>query len=295
MQITSNTVSAVIDFYRRELSFIYSESELQHITRWVLQKQLGITATDISSNPGMRINESDMVPLEKMCHELKANRPIQYVLGEAEFYGLRFKVNESVLIPRPETEELIEKVMATIQPFSHATFLDIGTGSGCIPVAIKKNMPAATVFALDVSERALELARHNASINDVSVVFFQADILKDDAEVILLSEMENKRPGIIISNPPYVLNAEKESLHARVRDFEPHLALFVSDNDPLLFYRKIASIAKKILQPGGSLWFECHAHHAFGVSEMLQKEGFFNVKTHPDLSGSPRFSEAKWG
>jgi len=294
MQIVSNTISAVISFYKKELSSVYTESELQNIISWVLQKQLGITATDIASNPDRRINESDMIPLERMCFELKANKPIQYVLGEAEFYGLKFKVNESVLIPRPETEELVEKVIARIQPASHPIILDIGTGSGCIPIALKKNIPAAELFAVDVSEDALEIARYNAAVNNVKVHFLKADILKEDAAEAILPDLQNKLPDTIISNPPYVLNSEKETLHARVRDFEPHLALFVDDKDSILFYRRIAAMAKKILRQDGHLWFECHSAHTPHVQKMLLEMGYQNVKIHNDLSGLPRFCEAHW-
>lgn len=300
MKIPSNTVSAVISFYKKELSSVYTESELNNITRWALEKQLGSRDID----PAARINESDMTPLERMCNELKANRPIQYVLGEAEFYGLKFKVDERVLIPRPETEELVEKIISSVTSLSSVLvprpsslapcILDIGTGSGCIPVALKKNIRAARVHALDKSESALELARENAAAHQVKVNFFQADILAENAADIILKQTANRKLDLLVSNPPYVLTTEMDSLHSRVRDFEPHLALFVDHRDPLLFYHKIAHLAPKIVSPGGRLWFECHAQHAAQVREMLIEKGFREVCLYPDLAGLARFIEALW-
>ncbi len=288
MQIANNTISAVQDFYRKELAHIYTESELQNVIRWVLQKQLTLTSID----PGMRINESDMVPLSKMCKELRSGRPIQYVLSGAEFFGLAFKVDESVLIPRPETEELVEMVIKDMKATGLSSVLDIGTGSGCIPVSIKKNIPPASVYALDISEEALETAKANATNNDVSVNFFKTDILQETAVTYIRKQCGDQLLDVIVSNPPYVPESEKESLHTRVRDFEPHTALFVADKDPILFYRKIAEAAQKLLKSGGKLWFECHADHASKVQQMLHNAGFESVKLHVDLSGSPRFTEA---
>jgi len=300
MQIASNTVSTVINFYKRELASVYTESELNNITRWALEKQLGSRDFD----PTARINESVMIPLERMCNELKANRPIQYVLGEAEFYGLKFKVDERVLIPRPETEELVEKIISSVsspssilvsRPSSFTPcILDIGTGSGCIPVALKKNIPAAQVHALDKSEAALELAHENAAIHHVNVNFFQADILAENAPDIILKQTANRKIDLLVSNPPYVLTTEKDTLHRRVRDFEPHLALFVEHHDPLLFYRKIALLAQKIVIPGGRLWFECHAQYAVQVQKLLMEKGFQEVCLYPDLAGLTRFTAALW-
>lgn len=310
MKIASNSLSSVINFYKAELASVYSASELQNILRWILEKQLGLTLSDITSHPNLRINESDMTPLEKMCYELKANKPIQYVLGEAEFYEMKFKVNESVLIPRPETEELVEMVIKDISSLqsrtsylvpltssSHNTrlsplVLDIGTGSGCIPISIKKNIPQAQVFALDISESALEIARHNATVNHVSVGFFRADILLDTVAEQILEATGGQKLDVIISNPPYILQSESASLHERVRAYEPHTALFVPDSDPLLFYRKIAHVATKTLKTEGKLWFECHSNHAAQVRDMLVEMHFANVVLHNDLSGLPRFAAA---
>jgi len=296
MQITSNNIQSVISFYKKELADIYTESELQNITRWIIEKQLNISPDEIISKPETRINESDLVKLEQMCFDLKKHTPIQYVLGESEFYGLKFKVNKNVLIPRPETEELVERIISQQPKLPIAPrLLDIGTGSGCIPISLKKNISAANVYALDISEAALEVAKYNAKQNAVEVNFFVADILQKDAAEIILSHTGGEKLDCIISNPPYVLNSEKKSLHKRVSEFEPHLALFVEDKDPILFYRKITALSQKILKKSGKIYFECHTDYAQSVQEMLVAAGFQNVCIYADMSGLARFTEASAG
>ena len=301
MQIISNTIQSVISFYKKELAAIYTESELQNITHWVLEKQLKINSTEIISKPGLRINESDLVKLEQMCFDLKKNKPIQYVLGEAEFYKLKFKVDESVLIPRPETEELVERIISNLKSQTSLlssplvpSILDIGTGSGCIPVSIKKNIPGADVFALDISDAALETAKYNALHNNVEVNFFKADVLQENISEMILAKTFGNKLDCIVSNPPYVLNSEKETLHSRVRNYEPALALFVHDKDPILFYRKIAALAQKVLKKRGKIYFECHANHALSVKQMLESGHFKNVCIHADMAGLARIAEAQW-
>ncbi|MGZ3905072.1 MAG: peptide chain release factor N(5)-glutamine methyltransferase, partial [Bacteroidia bacterium] len=290
--ISSNTLSAVINFYKAQLIHIYNPDELAVILRWIFEHQLNKTI-DINAYNDERINESDMTPLERMCMELKVNRPIQYVLGEAEFFRMKFKVSESVLIPRPETEEMVERIINTIESKykSPVTILDVGTGSGCIPIAIKKNIPSAKGYGLDVSDEALETAKFNAKFNGTEVNFFKTDILNTTPER-LLAQLNGEKVDILISNPPYVLNSEKESLHKRVIEFEPHKALFVDDHDPILFYRKIAMLAPQIVKKGGKIFLECHADYAGSVQQMLIHAGFADACTYPDLAGLARVSEA---
>jgi release factor glutamine methyltransferase len=293
MQIHSNLVSDVIKFYQKELITIYSESELQNITRWVLEKQLRLNATDIVSKKELRVNQSDLITLEQMCYKLKEHTPIQYVLGEAEFYHLKFKVNKNVLIPRPETEELVDLI---VQKFkiqnSKLNVLDVGTGSGCIPVSIKKNIPNASVYGLDISDGALDVAKLNAIKNKTEVLFFKADILADSIADIILDRTNKEKIDILISNPPYVLHSEKEGLHNRVKNYEPSLALFVDDADPILFYRKISILAKKVLAENGMLYFECHTDYAESVYQLLQVNGFHHVCLYSDMTGLKRFVSA---
>ena len=293
MQIASNTVGAVVSHFKKELWGIYTESELRSITYWVLQKQLGLKITEIISDPQRRIYESDLTPLARMCAELKSNRPVQYVLGEAEFYDCRFRVSEAVLIPRPETEELVEHIIKEAGAADRALrILDIGTGSGCIAVALKKHLLAARVCALDVSAAALDVAKENAVMNGAEVSFFEADVLAADAENVIRAACGAEAFDIIVSNPPYVLMSEEGTLHARVRGYEPRGALFVNDPDPILFYRRIAGLAENLLGRGGVLWFECHAAYAQAVSQALGAGNYKNVSVLRDLSGLARFARA---
>jgi release factor glutamine methyltransferase len=211
-------------------------------------------------------------------------RPVQYVIGTAWFYNMPFKVNEAVLIPRPETEELVQWILDEKDSRKNATLLDIGTGSGCIPIAIKKNWPAAEVHALDVSNEALETAQANAKALDADVHFQKTNILDE-------KEWPQQQFDIIVSNPPYIPVQESEMLEKNVTDWEPHLALFVPNNDPLLFYRKIAGFAMKHLSPGGVLYFECHQQFASQVAAMLEKEGFA-ATLKQDLFGNERMVKA---
>lgn len=292
MQIASNTVGAVVNHFKKELWGMYTESELRNITYWVLQKQLGLSITEIISDPQRRIYESDLTPLARMCAELKNDRPVQYVLGEAEFYECRFRVNEAVLIPRPETEELVEHIIKEAQADGGPLrILDIGTGSGCIAVALKRHLSWARVCALDVSAAALDVAKLNARMNGTEVTFFEADVLAPDTADVIYGECPDKF-DIIVSNPPYVLWSEQATLHARVRGYEPPGALFVNDPDPLLFYRRIAKLAEKLLRPGAVLWFECHSDYTDAVAQMLVERSYKNVSVLRDLSGLARFARA---
>ena len=208
MQIHSNLLSDVIKFFKRELAGIYTESELQNIINWIFEKQLKLNSAEIISNLTKRVNQSGLIILEQMCYKLKEHQPIQYVLGEAEFYHLKFKVNKNVLIPRPETEELVEIIIKSQESRNkNCTILDIGTGSGCIPVSLKKNISTAAVYALDVSEDALEIAKFNSQQNKTDVHFFKADVLKDNIAEEILTQTKNQKLDITISNPPYVLQS----------------------------------------------------------------------------------------
>lgn len=240
--------------------------------------------------------EPDSIMLQKWVsalEELQNQRPIQYIIGETDFYGLSFFVDANVLIPRPETEELVEWVIQSLQPKVTATdgirILDIGTGSGCIPISLQSNLPQAEVFAIDVSAAALAVAQRNAAHNAVTVQFIQADILTTTSLLEFTPVLD-----VIVSNPPYVLVKEKEEMSANVLDYEPHLALFVSDTDPLLFYRKIALLATKALKPGGCLFFEINRAYGQETIRLLQDVGFQNVELRMDLFGNDRMVKAVW-
>jgi release factor glutamine methyltransferase len=242
---------------------------------------------DVSLHPDFEITESYVKKWQTIISELKTEKPIQYITGEAWFYGLRFEVNENTLIPRPETEELVEWIVKGLkEKGKEQRVLDIGTGSGCIPIALKKEIPNAAVFAIDISEKALEMARKNALDNQVEVNFIQQDILQ--SSTLQLSKSSNLLFDVIVSNPPYVRNLEKQEIKRNVLDYEPHLALFVDDLDALLFYRKIAQLAWKSLAPNGKLFFEINQYLGKETVELLEQLGFKNIELRKDFMGNDR-------
>ena len=225
--------------------------------------------------------EKVVTPIKEAIRELQNHKPIQYILGETVFFSYRFLLDENVLIPRPETEELVDWVLTTVTPTSKPLkIIDIGTGSGCIAISLAKSLPNAEVTAVDVSAKALQVARRNAELNGVTINFLQQDILQTTA----LPDTYD----IIISNPPYVRSLEKAEMQANVLEYEPHLALFVSDTDPLLFYDRIATLARKALSPQGSLFFEINQYLGEEMKALLKAKGFEKVVLRQDLSGNDR-------
>jgi len=210
---------------------------------------------------------------------LKQQKPIQYIIGETEFYGLPFKVNESVLIPRPETEELVEWVLKHADSNESINILDIGTGSGCIAISLAKNLPNAKVYALDVSAKALKTAKKNADLNEVNVEFIEVDILKNGDGVL----GADVKFDIIVSNPPYVREQEKDMMKPNVLENEPHLALFVKDENPLLFYEAITKYASKNLARVGQLFFEINEYLGSDMITLLQDNNFRNIESKQDI------------
>ena len=230
--------------------------------------------------------EKELV-FSEILKRLKQYEPIQYIIGETEFFGLPFKVTKATLIPRPETEELVELVIAKFNESKDSfKLLDIGTGSGCIAISLAKNLSNAIVSAIDISEEALKIAKDNAQLNNVSVKFIKADILKT-------SQLEDVY-DIIVSNPPYVRDLEKKLMQSNVLDFEPEGALFVSDNDPLVFYRSIAILAKKSLKPNGLIVFEINEYLALEMTQMLTDLGFTSVLVKKDIFGKDRIIQCNF-
>lgn len=270
----------------KELSSINDEMEAESFFYLILEHFHQLKRIDLAINPDFEISESDMVRWENILAELKTQKPIQYILGETEFYGLKFMVDGNVLIPRPETEELVDLIVSSFKSqTSKLRILDIGTGSGCIPISLKKNLPNAEVFAIDVSENALEIAKKNAKLNGVEVNFILKNILETN-------DLEQQF-DVIVSNPPYVRMLEKEEIKPNVLEFEPHLALFVEDNDALLFYRKIAQLAKKNLTENGSLFFEINQYLGKETVDLLESLGFKNILLLKDIYGNDRMISCK--
>jgi release factor glutamine methyltransferase len=244
-------------FFLEQLQVIYSLNEATVITDWVFESLAGIKRFDILKNPGQVLSDTNAAKLNNALASLLQHKPVQYVLGETWFYKMKLKVNEHVLIPRPETEELVELVLNEAAHAEKApSIIDIGTGSGCIAIAIKKNIPAANVKAIDVSEQALLIAKENAANQHTNIQFLTVDFLEE------LQWKNLPAFDIIISNPPYIPANEKEKLDTNVTAFEPHQALFVPDNAPLLFYEKIAAFGKTHLNPGGKIFMETHEDYA---------------------------------
>lgn len=265
-----------------KLQQVYSLGEATSITDWVFEKTVSLKRADIIKNPDKLITAAADKILQQKLQELMLHKPVQYVLGEAWFYNMKLKVNEHVLIPRPETEELVEQLIKDRKSkLTDPAILDIGTGSGCIPIAIKKNLPAAIITSIDVSERALNLAKENAALYNMAVSFKKLDFL-DESTWPSLPLFD-----IIISNPPYIPVNEKERLNKNVAEFEPQLALFVPADSALLFYEKIAAFGKTNLLPQGKIYLETHEDYANDVAALFRNY-YETVVVKKDLYGKER-------
>lgn len=284
VRVGMNTVRSVMELYRRELAALYPEGEVRAICRTVIQDRLGWDAADLMARADAALSESELLRVHGPLDRLRTGEPLQYILGHVDFYGLRLQVGPQVLIPRPETEELVDLIVRS-RRVPPRRIVDVGTGSGCIALALKRRFPGAEVIGMDVSPGALEVARGNAGLNGLEVIWQRTDVL--DKEV----RIENC--DLIVSNPPYVPRCEQGSLARNVREHEPHLALFVDDDDPLRFHRVIASMALGTLDHDGDLWFEGHHVHLPAAVPMLHDLGFTEVKMIEDLSGLPRFIHAR--
>ena len=260
----------------------FSQREAEQLMRILLEDLFGIDLTRQLIEPKLRIDEHQYAQLENAVMQLLKGIPLQYVTGKAFFDGLLFHVDESVLIPRPETEELVQKVAAELPSDRPLRIWDIGTGSGCIAIALAKRFPLAEVIAFDISEAALETAQQNALLNEVQVEFICDDVLNPQSEVW------NQPVDLVVSNPPYIRESEKTTMERNVLDHEPHTALFVPDDDPLLFYRQILLLAQPRLTLGGAIWFEIN--EMLG-EEMLQlgREMGFDAEIRNDFLGKSRF------
>lgn len=276
-------------FYKQLLS-IYQEREASHIAHLVFEQVTGLSRLDIITKAHHTLTQSQKDELNIKCHHLLHHKPVQYVLNECTFYHLSFFVDENVLIPRPETEELVGWIIHSFsgdqgQRHEIPVILDAGTGSGCIAVVLKKNLPRTTVLALDKSKDALQVARKNANTHHADISFFQGDLLENNWFGAL------PPIDILVSNPPYIPQSEKTSMQKNVADFEPDLALFVPDEDPLRFYKALIACARQKLVPGGNLFLEVHEDLARAVSRLLQKN-HFHVELRKDMSGKDRMIRA---
>lgn len=287
MRVKSNKINDLIEFYYSELGISYERSELDAIIKTVFEHYLGINRNEIALKLNENVNQSDLLKIYNCCKELKAGKPVQYILNEAWFYNFKFYVNDKVLIPRPETEELVT-IIVKENPDGDS-FLDIGTGSGCIPVSIKCVLSHAHVHACDVSKDALLVAKKNAELNNVQVNYFETNILDEN-------QWNEKIKGtyeVIISNPPYIKHGEAKTLAKNVIDFEPHQALFVDGDDDIIFYKKIIDLCKHKLKANGRLYFELNHLTAGLVHDYAVYSNLFkHAEIIRDMSGNFRFLKA---
>ncbi|GHT28506.1 release factor glutamine methyltransferase [Bacteroidia bacterium] len=278
-------MTETVAYINRSLQDLYPKGEVQSFTRLIMEHVCRLQPYQLLMGGGRHLSDTEKHEIHLIVERLKQFEPIQYILGETSFCGLKFRVNPSVLIPRPETEELIECILNDYDG-RKMRILDIGTGSGCIAISVAHFLPTIEVIAVDISEEAIQTAEENARINNAFVSFIQADILYPDIDI----------PGtfdIIVSNPPYVKENEQIGMEKNVLQYEPRLALFVPDNDPLLFYRAIARLAKQKLNVGGALYFEINAMLGKETVQTLKEEEFTNVELIRDLSGKDRIIKAQ--
>ncbi|PHQ55740.1 MAG: protein-(glutamine-N5) methyltransferase, release factor-specific [Lutibacter sp.] len=258
-----------------ELVNLYPETEIQSFFSILIEFKLNLTRIELALQPTTKFTREDLFFFQNALTDLKNNIPIQYIIGETTFYGLTFTVNHHVLIPRPETAELVDWIIKDAKYKKQLKILDIGTGSGCIAIALAKKIPNAEVFALDISAKALETAKLNANTNKVSIHFIESDILN-------LHKLAHTF-DIIVSNPPYVRKLEKDQMLKNVVENEPHLALFVENENPLLFYKKIAELAKTHLSKNGILYFEINQYLGNETLELLKSNGFKKIELKKDI------------
>jgi release factor glutamine methyltransferase len=274
------TLNSYKKWFNEQLQHLYDADEIKSMLTIVAYEVLGLSRVDLVLKDNESLSEAQIVQLNNVLSQLQQEIPIQYIFEKAYFYGYEFKVSPATLIPRRETEELVEWVLSEMnrQPEKKWRVLDIGTGTGCIPISIKKEFPLAEIFAMDISTGALKIAKENAEKLNASVIFIEQNIL---------STTQLDSYDIIISNPPYVRNLEKAEIKKNVLDYEPHLALFVEDNDPLIFYRKITQLAQKSLTENGLLFFEINQYLGEEMQQMVS-EYFKIIELRKDLQGNDR-------
>ncbi len=317
-------MTETVAYIRNSLKDIYPPGETQALVRLIMERVCGLSTYQLLLGKDKELSDTEKFKIKEIVEGLRLYKPIQYLLGIADFYGMEFKVTPDVLIPRPETAELVERIITDYRSQA-PRILDIGTGSGCIAISLAKHLPRAEVAAVDISPEALTVAEENARLNQVSVSFLELDILSEGnpsfmqgklkfhVEETKVSHKENKsftymKPkshteettasfignfNCIVSNPPYIMDKEKATMEANVLENEPHMALFVPDDDPLLFYRAIARFGQRHLMEGGHLYFEINALCGKETVAMLPQENYTEVELIQDLYGKDRIVKAK--
>lgn len=285
MAINIQTIKDIRNYLVKELSDHYPETEIGSFTSIILKTLFNLEKLHIQYNGDLIVTDRKSKRIKEICQELKRGKPIQHILGETIFYDCRIKVNSHTLIPRQETEELVDLIIRENQGFT-GIIIDLGTGSGCIAIALAKNLPHAEITATDISEGALTMAKRNAFLNNTKVRFLKDDIFNPKIET-------SSRTGIIVSNPPYVRECEKKYINRNVLDFEPPSALFVPDNDPLVYYRRILDISKSLLMQEGKVYFEINEALGSDMVVLMELKGFTDIVVIRDINGKERIIKGK--
>jgi release factor glutamine methyltransferase len=283
MSVNIQRIKDIRQYLYYELGEIYPEPEIHAIANIITKTLFRQTKLQILAFPENPVTGKTKKEIIRICHELKKGRPLQYIIGETEFYNCKIRLNSATLIPRPETEELVDLIIRDNKGVL-IRILDIGTGSGCIAIALAVNLPGAEVSGFDISGEAVIKARENAVLNKANVTFFVADML------IPLIKQELAY-DLIVANPPYVKESEKRKMAANVLDFEPHSALFVPDDDPLIFYRAVIKLANTIMKPGGKIYFEINEALGNSVFKLIESSGYSGVEIIKDINGKDRFAK----
>jgi release factor glutamine methyltransferase len=290
MEESSVKLSEILQYMQSEIGHLYPENEYKSIRRLVFERLTNVQPIDFHLKPNLEISQEIFEKLKSVTADLKIFKPLQYILGNTNFLNLNLKVTQAVLIPRPETEELADWIIKT-HKFNDNKILDIGTGSGCIAIALDKLMVHSQTDGIDISDEALEIAEENSYMNESICNFFNYNIL--DGHTGKNAGMFKDCYDLIVSNPPYVCKSESSQMLKNVLEYEPHLALFVDDEDPLIFYKTIADFARIKLEWGGFLYFEINPRFEKEIQEMLMLKGFRNIQMRNDLSGKPRLVRAQ--
>jgi len=280
-------IRQIVEEIRRQLTGLYPETEIESFARILFRYYLGLTPTQIHLSHDHELPDRVEMQIRKAVDDLKKYRPIQYIIGETEFYGLNFELTPDVLIPRPETEELTDWIIHEYRRDATLSMVDIGTGSGCIAVALASHFHNASVWATDISEAALNVAQRNAQKNRVSVNFLLKDVLNDDP-----TEFEHGCFDMIVSNPPYITPSERQYLQPNVLEYEPHCALFTPDNEPLIFYKRIAEFGLKCLKDKGRIFFEINEAYSAETADILKQYDYTNIIPRKDINGKWRMIAA---
>jgi len=280
------TIKKYRQYFINSLEDLYSIEELQSIFYLLAEKLLHLSRIDIALQLDDTLTSDEEINFNKAIDRLKIYEPVQYILGETEFFGYPFLVNKQVLIPRPETEELVSWIIEDVDK-KEITILDIGTGSGCIAISLAKKLNNAVVSAIDISNKAIEVAKKNALINNVNVEYSSVDVLNLEDKLVLQDKWKSKF-DIIVSNPPYVRMQEKKLMQLNVIDHEPDIALFVEDDDPLLFYKRISELSRQYLKHNGTLYLEINEYLGVEMEKMLNEAGFKHVELKKDMFGKNR-------